>query len=196
MAVNNQLNLGVTPLPNSQGGTGSALTPVNSATYVTTAAGVTQFSATMTDGQVIIGDTAGTPAAATLTAGPGISITNGAAAITVSATGGVGDWSGVAGTTQAAVINHGYVIQNASATTVTLPATAPLGSMVQVQGLGAGGWILAAGAGQTIQLGASVTSTAGSLTSSNRYDVVQVVCIVADTTWSVSFCLSSELTVA
>ena len=196
MAVNNQLNLGVTPLPNTQGGTGSNLTPTNSAMYVTDSSGVTHFSGTMTNGQLIIGSTTATPTAGTLTAGAGITITNAAASITIAASGGVGDWSGVAGTTQTAAVNHGYVIQNASATTVTLPTTAPLGSIVQVQGLGAGGWVLAAGAGQTIHLGASVTSTAGSLTSAQQYDVVQVVCIVANLTWSVSFALSSGLTVA
>jgi hypothetical protein len=196
MSVNNQLNLGVTPLPNTQGGTGSNLTAVNSATYVTTSAGVTEFSGVMTNGQVIVGSTGATPTAATITAGAGISVTNGAASITIASTGGVGAWSGIAGTTQTAAVNSGYVIQNASATTVTLPTTAALGSIVQVQGLGAGGWVLAAGAGQTIQLGASATSTAGSLTSANRYDVVEVVCIVANLTWSVSFALSSGLTVA
>lgn len=196
MPVNNQLNLGATPLPNSQGGTGSNLTPVNSAMYVTDATGITSFSGTMTDGQLIIGDTAGTPTAANLTPGSGIAIFNAGGSITIATAGGLNDWSGVAGTTQAAAINHGYVIQNASATTVTLPTTAALGSAVQVQGLGAGGWVLAAGAGQTIQLGASATSVAGSLTSANRYDVVHVVCIVANTTWSVSYTLSSGLTVA
>lgn len=105
-------------------------------------------------------------------------------------------WSGIAGTSQSAAVNNGYVVQNASQTTVTLPTTAALGSVVKVQGLGAGGFILAAGAGQTIQMGASATSVAGSLTSANKYDTVEVVCIVANTTWSVSYALTSGFTIA
>jgi len=58
-----------------------------STVLLTDASGSIQTSATMTDGQVIIGDTGGTPVAATLTAGSGISITNGAGAITVASTG-------------------------------------------------------------------------------------------------------------
>lgn len=43
----------------------------------------------LTDGQLLIGDTAGvSPTAATLTAGSGVSIVNGAGSITISATGG------------------------------------------------------------------------------------------------------------
>lgn len=62
------------------------LATANSAVLVTTSAGVPVWSGTMTDGQLIIGDTSGTPTAANLTAGAGISITNGAGAITIAAT--------------------------------------------------------------------------------------------------------------
>lgn len=105
-------------------------------------------------------------------------------------------WSNISGTTQAAVVNSGYVIGNASQTTVTLPATAALGSIVAVQGKGAAGWILAANTSQTIQIGQSATSSAGSLTSAHQYDSVEVVCITANTTWSVTRVLSTGLTVA
>src|ERR1700733_1125474 len=44
----------------------------------------------LTNGQLIIGSTGAAPQAQTLTAGTGISITNGAGSVTVSATGGVG----------------------------------------------------------------------------------------------------------
>lgn len=45
-------------------------------------------TAAATDGQLLIGRTGNTPQAATLTAGSGISITNGAGSVTVAATGG------------------------------------------------------------------------------------------------------------
>lgn len=105
-------------------------------------------------------------------------------------------WSGAANITQAAAVNSGYVIQNASQTTVTLPASMNLGAVVSVRGMGAGGWILAANTGQIIRMGNQVTSTAGTLTSANRYDTVDVRCIVNDTTWTVESVISTGLTVA
>jgi hypothetical protein len=105
-------------------------------------------------------------------------------------------WAAVSGTTQAAAINTGYIIQNAAQTTVTLPATAAIGSLVGIAGLGAAGWIMKANTGQTIQMGQSATSSAGTLTSVANYNNVQVVCIVANTTWAVWPNVSSGLTVA
>lgn len=105
-------------------------------------------------------------------------------------------WANVAGTTQAAAINTGYVIGNASQTTVTLPATAALGSVVAIQGKGAAGWVLTANAGQTIQVGQSATSSGGTVTSAANFDAIQVVCITANTTWAVSYVLSSGVTTA
>lgn len=63
----------------------SGLATANSATLVTTAAGVPVFTSPMTNGQIVIGSTGATPTAATLTAGTGISIATGAASITISA---------------------------------------------------------------------------------------------------------------
>lgn len=94
-------------------------------------------------------------------------------------------WSDVAGTTQAATANSGYVISNASQTTVTLPATAAVGSVVAIAGKGAAGWIMAANTGQTIHIGNQATSVTGSLTSSNQWDSIEVVCVTANTTWVV-----------
>lgn len=105
-------------------------------------------------------------------------------------------WASIAGTSQAAAVNTSYVVANASQTTITLPATAALGDRVAVQGLGAAGWILAANTGQTIKLGSTTTTTAGSLTSANLYDCIEVVCIVANTTWAARFTFSAGLTVA
>lgn len=71
------------------------ITSANSAVLLTNSSGVPSFSGTMTNGQLIIGSTGGTPTAAVLTAGSGISITNGAGSISIAATGssGVGGFS-------------------------------------------------------------------------------------------------------
>jgi hypothetical protein len=182
-------------LYSSSANTITGLATANSAVLVTNSSGVPAFSGTMTNGQVIIGSTTSTPTAATLTAGTGISITNGAGSITIAGTTNALTYNDVSGTSQAAVVNNGYVISNSAQTTVTLPATAAEGSRVAVQGKGAAGWILAANTGQTIHLGSSASSVAGSLTSTNLWDTVTVVCVTANTTWAASSVIGN-LTVA
>jgi hypothetical protein len=102
----------------------------------------------------------------------------------------------VPGTSQLAVDNFGYIIGNSSQTTVTLPSVAAVGAIVAVQGKGAGGWILRANTGQTIQVGQSVTSSGGSVTSAAAFDAIQVVCVTANTVWTSSYLISSGVTVA
>jgi len=105
-------------------------------------------------------------------------------------------FSNIAGTTQAAAVNTGYIVGSASQTTITLPATAPIGSIVIVKGKGAAGWILTANTGQTIQVGQSATSSGGTITSAANFDSIQVSCITANTTWSVDWVFSSGVTTA
>jgi hypothetical protein len=177
MAINNALNTATIPLPVAAGGTGVPTIPTN--------------------GQIPIGN--GTNyVAASITAGSGITITPGSGTLSIATTGSSGALSylPIAGTTQTAAVNTGYINQNAAATTVTLPVTAPLGSIVAIQGLGAGGWILTAGAGQTIQVGQTATSTGGTVTSAGNFDAIQVICIVANTTWSLYGPVSAGYTIA
>jgi len=174
----------------------SQLATANSALIVTNSSGVPSFSSSLTDGQVIIGTTGGTPAASTLTAGTGISIANAAGSITINNTGAMITWANISGTTQSAAINTGYVVGNAGQTTITLPATAALGSIVEIAGKGAAGWILAANTGQTIHLGSVATSVSGTITSANQYDCIRVVCVTADTTWIALSAWSNGLTTA
>jgi hypothetical protein len=64
----------------------AGLATVNRASLSTNATGVPTWLA-LTDGQVVIGSTAGAPAAASLTAGTGVTITPGSNSITIAATG-------------------------------------------------------------------------------------------------------------
>ena len=102
----------------------------------------------------------------------------------------------IAGTSQNAAVNTRYIVANAGQTTITLPGTFAIGDVVIIKGLGAAGWILTATAGDTIQYGSSATSSGGTLTSANQYDTVTVSGLVANTTWSVDYSLTSGLTVA
>lgn len=98
--------------------------------------------------------------------------------------GGTGiSWTEITGTSQTAAVNTGYIANNAGLVTVTLPATATLGSIIRVAGYGAGGWEIAQSAGQQIIYG-DITTTegvSGSLASINRYDAVELLCVVANT---------------
>lgn len=93
----------------------------------------------------------------------------------------------ISGTSQAAAVNNGYITNNAGLCTVTLPASASVGQLVQVSGQGAGGWKIAQNSGQSIIFNSNVTTTGvgGSLASSLTNDNITVMCTVANTTWLV-----------
>jgi hypothetical protein len=71
---------------------------------------------------------------------------------------------------------------------VTIPTTAAIGDCVEIVGKGAGLWKLAQNASEIIHFGNvnSTTGTGGSITATNRYDSIKIVCIVADTEWVVA----------
>lgn len=106
----------------------------------------------------------------------------------VSSTSGGGiTWNEETTTSVTAVVNNGYVANNAGLVTVTIPTTAAVGDTVRVIGKGAGGWLIAQNASESINFG-NVTTTVGvggSLASTHRYDAVEIVCITANTTWNV-----------
>jgi hypothetical protein len=174
------------------------VTAGDSAVLVSNSSGVPSWSGAMNSGYVIIGSTGGTPAAAALSEGPGISISNGTNSITISSsTGGAGlVWSVVSGTSETAAAGNGYITSNSSQTTVSLPASCAPGDMIAVQGQGSGGWLIKANTGQTIHVGATASSSAGSVASSNQYDAITLVCIVATTDWAMYGPVSSGFVIS
>lgn len=99
---------------------------------------------------------------------------------------GIFQWTEVTGTSATMVGNNGYIANNAGVVTLTLPATAVVGKEISVVGQGAGGWLIAQNASQTINVGSSATTsgTGGSVASTNRYDSINLICTVANTTWT------------
>lgn len=97
-------------------------------------------------------------------------------------------WSEVTDITQAGVVNAAYVTNNAALVTVTIPDTAAVGDILRVVGKGAGGWRVSQNAAENINYGVGTTTTGigGYLASTARYDSVELVCTVANTTWTVS----------
>jgi hypothetical protein len=92
---------------------------------------------------------------------------------------------------QTAAVNNGYICNKAGLLTLLLPTTAAVGTIIEVTGMNTAlGWTVTQNASQQIFIGTSSTTsgTGGSLSSSNIYDSVKLVCNVANTSWiAVSF---------
>ena len=129
---------------------------------------------------------------ATLTAGNPPTFTISGASIT-SLPAYVNDTTG----TVAMVVNTGYVCNAAGLTTLTLPATFAVGTILAVAGSGAGGWIIAQNALQSIKVVAASTSVGvgGSLASTSAHDACYLVATVANTTLALVSMESAGLTV-
>lgn len=108
-------------------------------------------------------------------------------AVSSGGSGGVSLWVDVTGTSQAIAVNTGYIADNASLCTLTLPATAAQGTVFRIAGNGAGGWLLAQNASQTVKFGnvATTAGVGGSLASTDAGDALECLCVVANTTWRV-----------
>lgn len=166
--------------------TTGSLSITASAVLVSNSSAVSLWSSSMTNGQLIVGSTGGTPVAATLTAGAGISITNGSGSITIAGTGSGIGWTEVTGTSQLMTADSGWIANNASLVTLTLPTAAAVGTAISVVGKGAGGWLIAQNANQIIRISSANTTTGatGTLASDNRYDSINLICTTADTVWT------------
>lgn len=172
----------------SNAGTDTNLSPLAISGYSvlkTDPSGVPGYTSAAVNGAILIGSSSAGPAMATLTPGSQVNVSNGAGAITLTATGGFVATT-VSGTSQTMNDEGLYIADNASLVTLTLPTTASAGTIIRIIGLGAGGWTIAQNSGQSIVVGTSTSTvgTGGSVSSSSQYDSVQLMCIVADTTWT------------
>lgn len=166
----------------------TGLATTNRAAFSTNSTGVPTWLA-LTDGQIVVGSTAGSPAAAALTAGTGVSITNASNSITINTVGGGLTWVDQTTTPVTAAVNTGYVANNAGLVTINLPAVYAVGDSIAIVGNGAGLWLVAPAAGDTIKLGSS--SAATSIAATLQYDCMQLVCTVASTTWVARNCIGN-----
>ncbi len=92
----------------------------------------------------------------------------------------------VTGIAQTVEINSRYIPTNVALTTFQLPANAAVGTRVTIAGQGAGGWILLTDLTsglQTIEIGDVGMSATTSVASSSRYDSIEILCVLANTTW-------------
>jgi len=189
MATNNAINLNSTGITGYDGaGTFNGSTVTNHSILLGGANNHTINNlGVATNGQLPIGSTGADPTLATLTAGTGVSITNGAGSITINAVGAGMTWTVVTGATQAMSVNNGYIANRAGTVAFSLPTTSAVGDMVAVTGINtATGWSIAYTTNQQIFFGtSSATITTGSLASTAIRDTVYLVCVVANLSWNV-----------
>lgn len=77
-------------------------------------------------------------------------------------------------------INTGYIANAVSVLNLTMPVTAPVGSLIEVCGINAaGGWSVILNGGQSIVYGTSTATT--SITSTESSDTLRMVCTIENT---------------
>lgn len=81
--------------------------------------------------------------------------------------------------------NSGYYITSGGALTFTLPTTAAVGTKVEIAGFGSTSWQILQGSGQSIWWNNQQTTVGvtGSITSGTAKDWIELICVVANTTW-------------
>ncbi len=138
------------------------------------------------------GDATASSNAFTIVGAGTVSTSASGSTLTITGSGGGGGgftWNNTTGATQAMTIGNGYIDNGSGTPTVyTLPSTAAIGSLVAVQGNGAGLWQIAQNASQTISFNA-VTSTSGvtgHIDSTGQFDSVTLICTVTDNGWVVN----------
>jgi hypothetical protein len=93
-------------------------------------------------------------------------------------------WNNVTALSQAMEADNGYVANNAGLVALTLPTLCDFGQIVRVAGYGAGGWKIAFNVGQNAIVGRTVATTSvGTISSSQQYDQIELLCVVANTTF-------------
>ena len=143
----------------------------------------------LADGEILIGSTGNNPVPATLTQGSNITITPAPGSITISATTppGITAWSKISAD-QPAVVGQGYFCDKAGLLSLSLPATAAIGDVIEVANINTAlGITITQGANQVIYNGIASTTPgiAGSISSSALGDTLKLVCRTVDLEWQV-----------
>ncbi len=162
------------------------LGPANRSVLTTNSTGVPTLTS-LANGQLIIGSTAGDPAAATLTAGSGISIANGSNSIIISASASGMSWQ-VIGASQTLVANNGYFCTTGGALALLLPATSTVGDTIDIVLDGSTSWtITQPNAGTQIRFGNTQTTigVGGTLASTAQGDSIELICETVNGRWAV-----------
>lgn len=141
-------------------------------------------------GELLIGSAGVNPVAGSLASSGGtITITKTAGGINLEAAGTSSGlaWSEITDASKTIVTTEGYIANKATLITFTLPATASVGHVFALVGIGAGMWRVSQAASQYIRLGSNVTTTGtgGYILATDQYDCIEAVCIVANNGWCI-----------
>lgn len=93
------------------------------------------------------------------------------------------NWQVVTTPSVNAVVENGYITNRSTQVQVLLPSTFSIGDVVEVRGLGVGGWAILPNSGQTIQFGSQTASV--SIQSDIQYSNITLRGIVPGITWTV-----------
>ncbi len=190
MATGNAINANSTGIVKYDGaGTFTGITVTQYSPIVGAASNGLTSLGPLTNGQLVIGSTGVSPVAAAITAGTGISVTNGAGSITIASTVSALTWS-VITADQGVTVSNGYICNKAGLLTLTLPAAPTAGDVFGVTGINtAVGWRIAQNANQQIFMGTSSTTVGagGYIEALNIRDSAFLVCVVggASANWNV-----------
>lgn len=131
------------------------------------------------------------PVAGTITLSGGTAISTSASGSTVTFNGiGGGFETTVVTADTAMAVNRAYITNKAgTSATMTLPVTAAVGDAIRISGLGATSYTIAQNAGQTIRMNAtsSTTGAGGSAAPTSQYQTIELLCIVANTDWEITY---------
>ena len=133
-----------------------------------------------TNGELLIGSTGANPVASTLSAGTGISISNGAGSITISSTGSSMAWTDK-NISFSAASGNGYFVTGTAAG--TLPASPSQGDVISFIVDTTNILTVTANTGQFIRIGSAISSSAGTAANNARGDSLTLVYRSSDTTW-------------
>ena len=101
--------------------------------------------------------------------------------------GGGGTWVATSVSLTIDAGTYYYTTSPGGALVLTLPTSCPAGTIIRVAGFTATSWQIAQNSGQRIFFGAQATTsgTGGSISSTNARDAVEMVCVVANTSFLV-----------
>jgi hypothetical protein len=100
----------------------------------------------------------------------------------------VSTWVDEASSSVNMAINTGYIADDSgSLVTLTLPATAAIGSVIEIVGKSADGWKVVYTTSQQILFGSSSsTVTTGNVASTSATDCIRMVCTTTNNIWTIN----------
>lgn len=127
-----------------------------------------------TNGQILIGSNGTDPIINQITAGPGISISNGPGTITISSSNSGLNWKNIS-SNQILEVNNGYFCSGGGFLILNLPTSSSIGSVITIILDGSLGWVLNTGS-SSVRIGKSLVNASNTLSSTSQGDVIQLVC--------------------